>query len=193
MDSVTDLFTLFSVAATDGHSNNHNHNASVFEPIRIIHKDVKNKYSNNKSSAPAGNKKSVSPSPSVASSGSSTNSGTNKPSNNKNNNNNNTNSNNNNSNRNSKSYNGSNTMQSMNTHRINNVNTNTNTNIPTTPTIQQSRFGHRLRYMDPQKAHQFGEQNARPNNLLGTIDGYNIFPSLIKPNFVPSVPQQKVR
>lgn len=80
-------------------------------------------------------------------------------------------------------------MQTMNTHRINNV----NSNIPTTTTVQQLRFCNRLRYMDQQKSHQFGEQNARPNNLMGTIDCYNIFPSIIKPNFVPNVPQQKPR
>lgn len=205
---LTDLFEFyFSVAATDGHSNNHtHHNASAsrsaFESIHIIQKDIKNKFSNNKSSTQASNKKSVSPTPSVASSGSSTNSSTNKNGN-KNNNNNHSSSNNNNNtnnNRNSKSYN-ANSMQSMNAHRINvnitnpNTNTNTTASILTTPlNLQPSRITNHLRYMDQHKSHQFGEQNARPNNLMGTIDGYNIYPSLIKTNFAPSVPpQQKVR
>lgn len=174
------LSFLFTVAATDGQSNSHN--ASGFEPIRAIHKDIKNKYSN-KSMGQANNKKSVSPSPSVASSGSSTNSG-NKNSSNKNNGNKNNNSNRNNT----KNYNG-NTMQSMNTHRINNV----NSNIPTTPTVQQSRFCNRLRYMDQQKSHQFSEQNAQQNSIMGTLDCYNIFPSAINPNFLSNVPPQKLR
>lgn len=75
--------------------------------------------------------------------------------------------------------------------------TTTATPIPSdNSTMQMDAFKNlfnRLRYIDQTSMHQFSEPTARINNLMGTIDGQNISPSRIKPNFATNVPQQKRR